>query len=191
LAHAFPDQKKNKKICIELSPELEAKLEELKNLLSKGTPEALIEKLADLALENLRPKKEREVPSVAKPAATPSFILAPEQASPPPIPKNRHIPSALKNAVRLRDANRCTYRAQATGKLCGSSYQIEFEHLLPYAYGGAHSLENLTLRCRAHNQYSARKMGLIKDDPRVPYLRAENLNGYFTSTVPAPFGSGK
>jgi hypothetical protein len=174
LGQVFPDQKKYKKITLELSPELEAKLDELKNLLAKGTPEALIEKLADLALERLRAKKipaPEKNPHLGKPG--PAFITAPEE--PLPIPKNRHIPDALKNAVRLRDQNRCTYRARATGKLCGSSYQIEFEHLLPYAFGGAHSLENLTLRCRAHNQHAARKQGFTPpfcETSKAPSLRA-------------------
>jgi len=32
---------------------------------------------------------------------------------------------------------------------------LEFHHVVPYARGGQATVENITLRCRAHNQYEA------------------------------------
>jgi hypothetical protein len=137
----FPDQKKDRKLEIPLSPELEEKIEELKGLLSEVRLEVLIEKAIDLALGQLRPKATRATP-------------APERG----VPTSRYIPQAIQNAVRIRDQNRCTFTSR-DGRICGTRFHLEFDHLLPYAYGGQHSLENLTLRCRAHNQYAAQKMG--------------------------------
>ena len=48
--------------------------------------------------------------------------------------------------MRLRgpDGRRCTERAF-----------LEFHHRQPYAKGGEASFDNISLRCRRHNQYEA------------------------------------
>ena len=33
--------------------------------------------------------------------------------------------------------------------------RLEFHHVTPYADGGLATIENIELRCRAHNQYEA------------------------------------
>ncbi len=43
-----------------------------------------------------------------------------------------------------KDGRRCTERAF-----------LEFHHIRPYALGGPTSAENISLRCRRHNQYEA------------------------------------
>ena len=35
-------------------------------------------------------------------------------------------------------------------------WDLEFEHIVPHALGGANSTDNLMLLCRAHNQYRAK-----------------------------------
>jgi hypothetical protein len=72
----------------------------------------------------------------------------------------RHIPAPLKHLVWIRDRGRCTFKTKT--HTCGSRYGLEFEHLQPFALGGTHTPENLTLRCRTHNQWSAIKYGLNK-----------------------------
>jgi hypothetical protein len=109
------------------------------SLLDTSTREA--EKKLDLAFPESKKPKKLEI------------TLSPELT-----PKNRHIPTALKNAVRIRDQDQCTYPSPE-GKICGSKFYLEFEHLLPDAYGGQRSLDNLTLRCRAHNVMAVRKQG--------------------------------
>ncbi|HEX5110829.1 MAG TPA: HNH endonuclease, partial [Vicinamibacterales bacterium] len=39
---------------------------------------------------------------------------------------------------------------------CTETAFLEFHHIEPYAVGGASTLENIALRCRAHNGYEAR-----------------------------------
>ncbi len=73
----------------------------------------------------------------------------------------RHIPAPLKHLVWIRDRGRCTFKTKT--HTCGSRYGLEFEHLQPFALGGSHTPENLTLRCRTHNQWSAIKYGLNKN----------------------------
>jgi len=70
-------------------------------------------------------------------------------------PKNRHIPSATRDKVWLRDQEKCQFKDKQTGKICGSKKYLELDHRFPFALGGEHSEENLQLRCRNHNLYRA------------------------------------
>ena len=66
----------------------------------------------------------------------------------------RHIPAAIKRAVWLRDAGRCAF-VGTSGRCCGTRAFLEFHHLEPYAVGGHPALDNIQLRCHAHNAYDA------------------------------------
>jgi hypothetical protein len=70
------------------------------------------------------------------------------------MPVKRNIPVAIRRAVWTRDDGRCTYRSE-TGRRCGSREAVEFHHQIPWARCKAHTVENIALRCRAHNQYEA------------------------------------
>jgi hypothetical protein len=68
---------------------------------------------------------------------------------------SRHIPAEVKRAVYLRDRGRCVF-VGASGRRCGERAFLEFDHHpVPFAAGGRSTLDNLELRCRAHNQYLA------------------------------------
>jgi hypothetical protein len=71
----------------------------------------------------------------------------------PVLPGSRHIPAAAKRAVWVRDEGRCAF-VGAQGR-CGERGFLEFHHVLPYADGGMATVENIQLRCRAHNAYEA------------------------------------
>ena len=75
-------------------------------------------------------------------------------ASPPPS-RSRHIPARIRRAVFKRDGLACTDHDPITGRRCGSQFALELDHRIPFAKGGLHSAENLTARCRAHNQWAA------------------------------------
>jgi hypothetical protein len=66
----------------------------------------------------------------------------------------RHIPMHVRNAVWERDQGQCTFMSEA-GKRCPARRMLEFDHILEVARGGASNVENIRLRCRAHNQYTA------------------------------------
>jgi HNH endonuclease len=66
----------------------------------------------------------------------------------------RHIPASVKRAVRERDGDRCAFVGES-GQRCSSRARLEFDHIDPVARGGASTVENLRLLCRAHNQYTA------------------------------------
>jgi hypothetical protein len=56
--------------------------------------------------------------------------------------------------VWQRDGQRCTY-VDSFGTRCRETGGLEFDHIQPHARGGPSSLENLRLRCRAHNALTA------------------------------------
>jgi hypothetical protein len=67
---------------------------------------------------------------------------------------SRHIPAAVKRAVWVRDGGRCMFRGKG-GRRCGARGFLEFHHVRPYAVGGAPTVDNIQLRCRAHNAYES------------------------------------
>jgi len=69
--------------------------------------------------------------------------------------RSRHVPAAVARAVYLRDCGGCTFYSE-DGRRCGARRFLELDHVTPWAVGGETKLENLRLRCRAHNQCSAR-----------------------------------
>ena len=60
----------------------------------------------------------------------------------------------MRRAVNERDEGRCAFRG-ANGRRCNSTHQLEYHHEQPYARGGPPTVENLSLRCKRHNQYEA------------------------------------
>ena len=67
---------------------------------------------------------------------------------------SRDVPAAVKRAVWLRDDGQCAFAGDG-GRRCEERGFLEFHHLSPFATGGEASVENIALRCRAHNQYEA------------------------------------
>jgi len=78
-----------------------------------------------------------------------------ERPRPQRNPANgRHIPAAVRRAVRERDGGRCTFVSEQ-GKRCESRTRLEFDHIEAFARGGQATVSGIRLRCRAHNQYAA------------------------------------
>jgi hypothetical protein len=76
---------------------------------------------------------------------------------PRPAPKSasaRRIPAAVRRAVSKRDEERC--RFIGTSGRCRETTFLKFHHVTPFAAGGAATVDNIELRCRAHNLYEAR-----------------------------------
>lgn len=68
-------------------------------------------------------------------------------------PESRHIPAAVRRAVWTRDRGQCGF--VGTQGRCESRGFLEFHHVDPYAAGGPATVDNIALRCRAHNAYEA------------------------------------
>lgn len=74
---------------------------------------------------------------------------------------SRHVPSSVKRAVWKRDGARCVFEG-SDGRRCAEIDFLEYHHVVPYPHGGKATVDNLELRCRAHNAYEAeRDFGLL------------------------------
>jgi len=132
------------KIQFTMSAETREKLRLVQDLLRHRIPDgdpaaifdrALVALLDDLARKKLGAAKH---PREEKPGR----------------PGSRHIPAHVKRQVWLRDGGRCAFVAQ-NGHRCTETGKLEFHHRQAFAHGGPATVENVTLRCRAHNAYEA------------------------------------
>jgi hypothetical protein len=67
----------------------------------------------------------------------------------PQVPKrpksSRTIPQDVKIAVTLRDGGRC--------RICGSTKDLQYDHIIPYSKGGrSDDANNIQLLCGYHNR---------------------------------------
>ncbi len=69
-------------------------------------------------------------------------------------PRSRHIPADVRRQVWDRDGGTCAFVAH-NGRRCAERAFLEFHHVVPYAAGGEATVDNIELRCRAHNDYEA------------------------------------
>jgi hypothetical protein len=95
-------------------------------------------------------KREPDLEPQPQPESQPE----PEPESQRPRRRGRHIPAAIRRAVFERDAGRCSYRSDS-GERCRETARLELHHSMAFAQGGEHRLDNVTLRCRAHNTLAA------------------------------------
>lgn len=130
---------------VTLSEEAHSKLERISDLLRHVVPDGDPAVIVDRALTVLLEQLEK-----AKIGAT----LRP-QAVPRSTASSRHVPAAVKRAVWKRDEGRCAF-VGAAGR-CPETGFLEFHHVVPFARGGPTSIENLQLRCRAHNAHEAER----------------------------------
>ncbi|RZA12834.1 MAG: HNH endonuclease [Proteobacteria bacterium] len=66
----------------------------------------------------------------------------------------RPIRTSVRNRVWLRDGGQCTF-THGNGERCKAKMMLELDHKVMVCRGGENTEENLTLRCRYHNQFVA------------------------------------
>ena len=140
------------KVQFTASAELHDQLERLTALMRSEVPDGDIAAIIQRAVaEKLQRLEARRFAKTATPLkATPRKAVSHGDSSGP----SRHIPAAVRRAVRARDADRCRF-VDEQGRRCSERHGLEFHHRRPYAMSGDHSPENISLLCPAHNRYLA------------------------------------
>jgi 5-methylcytosine-specific restriction endonuclease McrA len=70
--------------------------------------------------------------------------------------EREHVPVEVMRAVWKRDAGRCQWKIDGGG-ICGSTYRVELDHIVPVAKGGPTTVENCRLLCKSHQLVAARR----------------------------------
>ena len=120
------------------------KLRRAQDLLGHAVPSGNLAEVFDRALTLLVTDLERK-----KFAATKRRGKSPGQSE-----DSRNIPADVERAVSERDQRGCAFVAP-NGRRCGERRFLEFHHVIPYAADGKPTVDNIQLRCRAHNRYEA------------------------------------
>ena len=77
----------------------------------------------------------------------------PAPDGPPRIPKNRHIPNPIRNAVRTDSGDQCTFIDPQSKIRCASRTHLQMHHCNGYALFGTHEPENLRHLCATHHAW--------------------------------------
>jgi len=158
-----PLAKDTYKVTFTGSSELVGMLEEVKTLLAQAKGKSCDEAEAiETAVRELRDRLRKRKYAVGAPPRKQKAKTKKSEA--PKIrrsPTDATIPNAVRRAVAERDGYRCAYVDPETGRRCCETRFLEFQHVEAFSRGGLHSVENLKLFCRGHNQFAARRDGLM------------------------------
>jgi hypothetical protein len=130
------------------------KLRRLQALLRREIPDGDPAAIFDRAMTLLLQKVEKaNLGAAAQPRPRPIRPGADRQLRTPIVP-SRETPGHVRRAVEGREGGQCAFVSR-DGHRCTERTFLEFHHIVPYARGGLATVENISLRCRRHNQYEA------------------------------------
>ncbi len=129
-------------------------IEELKFLLShkivNGDLNLILKEALLLAIREIKIKKGlvKRTSSIKMPEGSSS--MRPQDVKFPGRVKKvpRSILNGIKHSVWQRDQGCCQFRDPVTNKVCGSTFQLEHEHIKPWSFNGEHSIENIAIMCK-------------------------------------------
>jgi len=80
-----------------------------------------------------------------------------EDARNRPATKPGVISAAVKREVWIRDKGRCQWPLESGG-ICGSTWRLQVDYVVPLALGGTSTAGNLRVLCTVHNDLAARRV---------------------------------
>ena len=126
-----------------VSKETHDKLRRVQDLLCRevpdGDPAAVFDRALTLLLREVEKKKLAATDKPRRPRGSKDG--------------SRDIPAHVRRVVWKRDGGQCAF-AGRDGR-CTQRRYLEWHHVQPHAYRGPATVENISLRCRAHNVYES------------------------------------
>ncbi len=141
---------------------LRGKIQRARELLSHAIPDGDLARVFERGLDLLIQQQEKRRlgigvrPRGGSSAEPPNRPAASSKSARPSDLHSRHIPAAVRRQVWERDGGQCTY-VDSDGHRCAERSFLEFEHRVPFGKGGASSVDNVRLLCRAHNRRQAER----------------------------------
>jgi hypothetical protein len=120
--------------------------------LPSGNETEVLDRALTLLIDNLERRRFAQASRPREPTSGPTSGLS------------RYIPAHVRRAVWKRDGGQCAF-VGSEGR-CGETAFLEFHHVEAFALGGAATVENISVRCRAHNGYEARVLfgtGMVRE----------------------------
>ena len=111
----------------------------MRHAIPDGDPSRIIDRALTLLLEDVLRQK--------------CGVTKKPRVSPVESSDSRVILAAVRRAVWARDGGRCAF--VGTHGRCTETAFLEYHHRQPFAASGKATVENIELRCRAHNAYEA------------------------------------
>lgn len=137
------NQNTNVRYSFEANEQLEQIVERLRGLNPHLNFDQLMEKICKFALEKTDPLNR----AVMKPRATKTQPESNTENVRTSQGQSRYISASVKREVWDEAKGKC--------QNCGSTFALEFDHIMPFAKGGSNSKENIRLLCRSCNQRKA------------------------------------
>jgi hypothetical protein len=126
-----------------VSKETHDKLRRAQDLLCREVPDGDPASIFDLALDLLLREVERKkLASTTKPRSPRGTKHG-----------SRDIPAHVRRVVWKRDGGQCAFVGRS-GR-CTERRYLEWHHVKPHGHQGPATVENISLRCRAHNVYES------------------------------------
>jgi 5-methylcytosine-specific restriction endonuclease McrA len=172
----------DQRLHMNVGPELKEKLERCRELMahrlkSNDTCE-LIDLLAEDYLKKNDPLRKKPSKKLSEKALKKSLKESTEKA--PGLTPNkpscctpassikskttrkttRYIPKKTREEVYRRAQGQCQYRDPKTGRLCGSRYKTQIDHIIPFSHNSDNELNNLQLLCASHNGLKGARVDL-------------------------------
>jgi len=122
----------------------------LRREIPNGDPGAIFDRALTLLLEKVEKAK---LGAATKPRPR-SIRPGADRELRTPIVPSRDVPRHVQRGVSQRDGGQCAFVSRDEHR-CTERTFLQFHHILPYAKGGRATVENISLRCRRHNQYEA------------------------------------
>lgn len=149
------------RLAINLPNETLDLIKRAKELLSHSIPDGsqaeVIKKVFEDFLDRKDPlrKAEKKKEKIATKAATQGAGMC------------RSTAADFRETIRKAEG-KCEFVDRKTGIVCGSTYQVQIDHIMPKAIGGSDRPENLRCLCRRHNlQMAEVNLGLKANQWRL------------------------